>query len=136
MHGQCRMRDRAQRVGEHFRSEIGTTDADIDDRANRHAGETKCLPGADLLREGSHTLACGQNLGHDVQISAGERRSRSPQGDVQHRSILADIDLLTAEHAGRRFGKPGFPGQFDQQGQGCRIHALFREVEEEPFEAE
>jgi hypothetical protein len=95
---------------------------------NRHAGETKHLPGANTVGKGSHPLARGEHLGHDIQISAGEGANRSSQGDMQHRSIFAGIDFLTAEHAVCRLVKPGLAGQPDQQGKRRRIHALLREV--------
>ena len=54
---------------------------------------------------------------------------------MQHRSILAGIDPLTAEHPGGPLVKPGLAGECAQQVKRRRVHALLGEVEKDTFEA-
>jgi hypothetical protein len=118
-----------------FGSEVGATDADVDDATDRQAGETKHLPGANTRRQRRPFAGAWQHLRHDIEMFAGEGASRSPQGHMQHRAIFAGIDPLAAEHPGRPLVKPGLAGELDQQVKRRRVHALLREVEKDAFEA-
>ncbi len=58
---------------------------------------------------------------------------RHPQGDVQDRTILGDVDPLAGEHRPGSLGHAGFAGELHQQGERLVGEAILRVVEPQPL---
>ncbi len=57
------------------------------------------LSSAHTIGKHSHFLQHGVHLGHHIFAIDDDRRpSGRPQGHVQHRSLLGDVDLVPAKH--------------------------------------
>ena len=89
----------AQRLVGHHRPEVGAADPDVDHVADRLAGMPAPLARAHPLGEGAHPVEHLVDLGDDVDAVDDQRAlARHPQGDVEDRAVLGDVDPLAAEH--------------------------------------
>ena len=93
---------RLQRLVHHHRAEVGAADADVDDGADRLAGDALPLAGADLVGERVDLLEHRVHVVVDVLAVHDERRAPRPRGaaqrGVQHGAVLGDVDVLAGEH--------------------------------------
>jgi hypothetical protein len=88
-----------QRLESHQRSQIGATDAHVDDRTNRLTRVTLPLPAADLVAEGAHPLEHGVHFGHDVHaVDLDHGAPRRAQRRVQHRATFGHVDFVASKH--------------------------------------
>jgi hypothetical protein len=72
------------------------------------------------------------NLGYDVSPSTTiDASSGGAQGDVQDRSLLGDVDLVTSEHRLDPRSQARFLCQFDEQAKRVRCDAILGVVQEE-----
>jgi len=88
-----------KRFVRHYRSEIRTAYAYIDDVLNRFSGESFPFSGAYSARERFHFYEHGVNFRHDVfPVHQHRFALGSPQGGMQHRPFFRDVYLLAGEH--------------------------------------
>ena len=123
---------RGQRLGRHQRAKVGATDADIDD-----VGDLVALgapPGtgmdgrAEFLHLGEHRLDLRHHiLAIDLHRAAGA----VTQGDMQHRTIFGEIDVLTGEHLFPPSLDIRLTRQIEQQGQGLLRHPVLGVVQQQ-----
>ena len=93
------LREVAQRVVGHVRSEVGAADADVDDVADALAGVADPLPAAHALGEVGHLAQHRVHRGDDVlAVDLDHRALGRAQRGVQHGAVLGDVDLLAPEH--------------------------------------
>ena len=108
-----------QRFVGHDRPEVGAADADVNDIANGLAGVPFPLPAAHAVGEACHLFQHGMHLGHHVlAVDDDGCPFGSAQGDVQHRPLLRDVDLLSAEHGFDARTQTRFLGQADEKLEG------------------
>ncbi len=85
----------------HDRAEVAAADPDVDHVADALAGGALPRAAADLLREPAHATEHLVDLrDHVLAVDLDHRVLRRPQGHVQHRAVLGDVDLLALEHGG------------------------------------
>ena len=90
---------RQQCLVDHRRSEIGTTDADVDHGADRFARDPHPLARTHLVGKGEHLLQHIVDIRHHVlPVNRQLRVARQPKRGVQHRTVLGDVDVLAAKH--------------------------------------
>ena len=92
----------------HHGAQVGTTDANVDDGADRLAGDAFPLPGTYLAREVVDLVEGLVDVGDGVLAVHGERvGAGTAQGGVQDGTVLGDVDVLPGVHgvaAGRDVG--------------------------------
>jgi hypothetical protein len=119
-----------QRLVCHLRTEVGAADADVHDVADRLARVAQPGAGADAVGEGGHPVEHGVHIGHDiVAVDLDALALRCPQGDVQHRAVLGDVDVLAAEHRVDAVPQPALLGQRDEEAHRLVGHPVLRVVE-------
>jgi len=90
-----------ERLADHHRSEVGSTDTDVDDGVDALAGVTLPCAGSDLLGE---LLDVVQHLVHVVarallvNLPTALGRWRVSESNVQDRSALGRVDVLSRKH--------------------------------------
>ena len=105
-----------ERFIRHHRSEIGTADADIDNVADSFSRVAFPRAAADTLAEFSHSVEHGMNLGHNVlAVDLDGRSSGSTEGDVQHRPVFRDVDLVASKHGVDPLSQAGFLRQLNEE---------------------
>ena len=110
--------------------EIGTTDADVDDVADRLAGVALPCAAAHASREVRHPVEHRMNVGHDVlAVDQDRRAARCTQRHVEHGSVLRDVDLLATEHGVDAGAQAGLLGEADEQRQRLISDPVLRIVE-------
>ena len=122
-----------ERLRGHARAEIGATDADIDDVADRLTAGTAPAAGMDGVAEAAHLLEDGAHIGHHIPIIDEDRAVRLAeiaQGDVQHGASLGVVDRCPGAHLRDPAWHVGGIPQFGQERQGFRGDALLRQVEQ------
>jgi hypothetical protein len=103
----------------HDRPEIRPADADIDHIADALA--RMALPGAAAqpIGEVRHLVQNGMDLGHHILAVVNDGGApRRAQGDVKHRAVLRDVDLVAPEHGVDAILQSRFPGKLKQESQG------------------
>ena len=91
------------------------------------------LAGAYTVAELRHPLEYGVHLGNDIHAVHDDGGPFwCAQGDVQHRAILRDVDLLSPEHGVDTRAQPGFFSQLHQEAQGLVGDPVFRVIEVNP----
>jgi hypothetical protein len=91
-------------------------DADVDDGLDGPARGALPLLRADPAGEGAHLVEHGVHVCHDVlAVDHQPRPAGHAQRDVQHGAVLADVDVLAAEHGRDPLAQPGPLGQGQQQ---------------------
>ena len=80
--------------------------------------------------EGRHLVQHGMDLGHDIlAVDDDGGAARRAQGDVKHRALLGDVDLLAAEHGVDALAQARLLGELEQQRQGLVGDAVLGIVE-------
>src|SRR5262245_1304074 len=83
----------------HDRSEIGTTDTDVDDVANALAGVAFPLAASHAVGEVGHLIEDRVDLRHNILAVNNDRCSFwCTQSHVQNSAVFRDVDLLSAKH--------------------------------------
>mmetsp|Transcript_11100 Transcript_11100/g.25696 ORF Transcript_11100/g.25696 Transcript_11100/m.25696 type:complete len:236 (+) Transcript_11100:1201-1908(+) len=96
---------RLERLGHHHRTEVRAADPEVDDVRDGFARVPLPLARAHALDESFHLAEHRVHLGHHVGAVDKDRRVRAvSQRDVQHGTLLSEIDLLAREHALRLVG--------------------------------
>ena len=117
----------------HHGAEVGAADPDVDDVADRRAGEARPLPRANSVRERGHPVEHGVHVRDDIDAVDDERApARHAQRDVQDRAILGDVDPLAREHRVASLGDPCLGCEIEQEREGLVGDPVLRVVEEEP----
>ena len=123
---------RPQRLGHHHRPEVRPADADVDQVGERLAGVTGKRATAHPGRKITHASERRIHLRHHVfAIDQNRPIAAIAQRDVQHRSVLGDVDALAAEH---RVASPldvACPGQRHQQRERLVGRAVFRIIDQQ-----
>ena len=128
-HRQPAIRVGAERVVGHRGTEVGASDADVDDGADPLPGVADPLARADALAERGHAVEHLVHLAHDVDPVHDERAlARHAQCDVQHRAVLGDVDVLAAEHGVAALGDPARAGELHEQRHRLVRHPVLRPV--------
>src|SRR5579863_4883027 len=119
-----------QRFVVHDRSEIGATDADIDDIANALAGVTFPRSAAHSSGEIGHFVEDGVHVGYDVSsVKHNGCATWRAERDVQHRAFFGDVDYVAAEHGGDARLEAAFSSELLQQRQRFVGHSVLGIVE-------
>jgi hypothetical protein len=116
----------------HNRSEIGASDADVDDVADRLAGVAFPRPAPDAVGEVGHLVEHGVHLGHHVlAVHDNGCPPRGAQGHVQDGTLLRDVDLLPPEHGVDPRAQAGFLGKLQEEREGFVGDAMLRVIQVE-----
>src|SRR5580704_15342793 len=95
----CSVGVKPQRLVGHYRAQVGTTDANVDDITNALASVTLPLAAPYAIGEVGHAVEHGMNLWNDVlAIYYDGGASRRAQGYVQNCSLFRDVDFFAAKH--------------------------------------
>ena len=123
-----------QRLVGHDRTKVGAADADIDDVANSLARVALPLAAADAIGKCRHLVEHGVDLGNNVlAVGLDGFAFRRAQGDVQHRPLLRDVDLVAAKHGIDPRAQARLLGQLQQQLQRFVGDAILRVIEVNPY---
>src|SRR6516165_1634471 len=116
----------------HHRTEIRAPYADIDHFANAFAGMTGPSTTTHPVAEVRHLVEHGVN-GWDYILTINQDRffPGSTQRNMQNRTFLRDVDLVTAEHGINVLAQTGFLGELQQELQGLIGDPVFRIIKEE-----
>ena len=114
----------------HHRPQVGPTDADIDDVANRLAGVALPFAAAHPVGEVSHLVEHGMDLRHDVfAIHDDGLPFGGAQGHVQDGPLFRDVDFVPAKHGIDAGPQAGFLRQLQQELERLIGDAVLRIVE-------
>src|SRR6266849_8954833 len=97
------------------------TSAPLVETATKCFATARSSPSVRSVHFGNHVLAVDEN-----RLVAGR-----PEGHVQHRAVLGDVDLLAAEHGVDALAQPGLLGEVDEETERLVGHAVLRVVEVE-----
>ena len=119
-----------QRLVSHHRTKIRSTDPDIDQVANALAGMSLPLAAANPIAELRHGVEHGVNLGDDILAvyQDGLTFGRT-QSDVQHSTVLRDVDPVAAEHGVEPVAQASLLRQIEEELQGLGGDTVLRVVE-------
>ena len=113
-------------------SQVGATNADVDDGVDLLATVTLPLAAADLLGELLHVLKHGVDVLNDaLAIDMHGLVGDVAQSDMVDGPVFGEVDVLALEHGIAELLHLGFLGQFDQQGQGVLREEILRVVEKD-----
>ncbi|GMR55918.1 hypothetical protein PMAYCL1PPCAC_26113, partial [Pristionchus mayeri] len=121
----------AQGLSHHQRTQIRSSDADVDDISDLLASVAS--PGArddrsaELLHVSQHAVDIGH---HILSLHENGRVSAVAKRDVKHSTVLGEVDLLAAEHRSAHLLDTTRANHFDEQVEGLLRDAVLREVEE------
>jgi hypothetical protein len=116
----------------HYRPEVGTPDADVDDVANALAGVTLPRATPDAVGEVSHLVEHGvDSRDHVLTINDDGSAFRGAQSDVQDGPVFRDVDLLTPEHGVDARAQAGFLRQLQEELEGFVGDAVLRVIQVE-----
>lgn len=91
---------RLQSLGDHIRSEIAAADTDVNHISDAFAGVAEPLTRANRVNKRAHLVEHRVHLSHDVHAAQNNRAIGSvAKSDVQHCSVLREVDLVAAEHS-------------------------------------
>ncbi len=114
---------RLERPVRHRRSQVGAADPDVD-----HMGDP--VVGAHPVGEGAHRVEYLVHVGDDVRAVDGDHGApRCPQGDVHHRPVLGDVDVLAGEHRVASGLDAATLGERDETGQHHVVDAMLGVVD-------
>src|SRR5262252_6205835 len=101
----------AQCLVGHYRAEVGTADADVDDVANALTRVSLPLAVADPIGELRHLVEHCVDMRYDILAIDDDRGPPwRTQGNVQHSAVLGDVDLVAAEHCVDALAQTAFVG--------------------------
>ena len=116
----------------HLRPEIRPADPDIHDVANALAAMPGPLARAHLVGKLRHPVEDRMNLGDDVlSVDEDFLTAGRAQRHMQHRAVLAHVDLFSREHRVPPRLDSARPGEAHEQANGLVRDAVLRIVEEE-----
>ncbi len=122
-----------ERLVGHDRPEVGASDSDVDDVADRPARVARPRARADALGERDHAVEHLVHAGNHVLAVHDERCPfRHAQRDVQDGPVLGRVDPVAAEHRLRALGEARLLGQLEEEAQGVVGDAVLRVVEVDP----
>jgi hypothetical protein len=114
----------------HYRSEVGSANADIDDIADAFSAVAFPLASADAVGDVGHLVEHGVNFRHDVPaVDHDGRAFWRTQRHVQHGPIFRDVNFLAAEHCVDPGAQTGLFGELDEQLERFVVDAMFRVIE-------
>jgi hypothetical protein len=123
----------SERFVGHHGTEIGAPDADVDDVANRLAGVPLPRAAPHTVRELSHGVEDGVNLGHHVLAVHHDRgTARCSQGHVENGAVFRHVDLVAPEHGVDALAEAALLGQPTQQHDGLIGDAILGVIEVDP----
>lgn len=122
----CRQR-RREGLGEQARAEIGATDAQMHDVADRLLRGAEEFAGMHARHEGIETLAGCGNFG----AGCGRRGVEHAGGAVQCGAVFGEIDRIAGKHGGDAILQPGLVGQGEQRFHCRRGDALLGVIEQQ-----
>src|SRR5439155_25817758 len=100
----------------HYRAEVGTADADVDDVTDALTGVSLALTAANAVGEVRHLIVHCVDMWYDVVAVDDDRcPSWRTQSNVQHSAVLGDVDLVAAEHRVEARPQTALLGQFNEQ---------------------
>src|SRR5262245_38238761 len=100
----------------HYRAEVGAADTDVDNVTDGLAGVPLPLPAANAVGEVRHFIEHRVDVWYDVFVVDDDRcPSGRPQGNVQNRAVLCDVDLVAAEHRVDASSQTALLSQLDEQ---------------------
>ena len=83
----------------HDRTEVRSTDPDIEDILDPLAGESLPLTASDAIGKGAHRIENRMHLWHDIlTIDLDHFTLRSTESDMEHGTVLGGIDFLPRKH--------------------------------------
>ncbi len=122
-----------QRLGGHRGPQVRPADPDVDDVPQPLPGMTEALAVAHGGGECGHAVEGLVDLADHVDaVDDQPVIARHAQGDVQHRAVLGDVDVLAGHHPVPAFLDVRRARHVEQERQGVGGDALLRVVEEEP----
>ena len=122
-----------QRFADHARTEIGTSDSDVDDVGNRFARIPFPFSASYATREILHFGEDSIYVGHNVfSVDEDRRVAAIAKRGVEHGATFGDVDLFPREHRFDFFLEPRFFGESDKQIDRFFCRAVFGEVVENP----
>ena len=117
----------------HHRPQVGPTDANIDDVADRLAGVALPFATAHPVGETGHLVEHGADLRHDVFAFHHDGLPfGGTQGHVQDGPLLRDVDLLTAKHGIDASPQTGLLRQLQKKPECLVGDAVFGVVKVDP----
>lgn len=121
---------RLERFRDHDGPQVGSADADVDDRVDGLARVALPLSAPHGLGE---LLDVGEDLLHLVRalLLDAEAVVQVPQRDVQHGSILRGVDVLAREHVVAGALDAGFLDEVEQSGENLVVDQVFGVVEQD-----
>src|SRR5690606_32530241 len=113
-------------------------DAEVDHVADWRAGVPAPGAAAYRLAERTHLRAHGQDLRHDVDAVDHQRPGlgSAPEGGVQHRPVLAQVDPFTAQHCVAQRLDAARAGQGGEKGERVAGDAVLRVVQQQAVDFE
>ena len=116
----------------HHRTEVGPTDADVDDGRDDLAGGALPVALADAVGERRHLAEDAVHVGdHVVAVDRDDHPFGGPEGDVEHGAVLGGVDALAREHRLHPLGDAGPRRQREQLVDGGGVDAVLRPVDGE-----
>jgi len=119
-----------QRLVRHYRTEVRSADADVDDIADAFAGMAFPRSASHPIAEIGHLVEHRMHPGHHILSVYDDGCSPwGPQGDMQDRPLFRDIDLLAPEHGIDSRLKPGCFGELNQTLESFVRDSIFRIIQ-------
>ena len=123
----------AQGLVSHYRPQVRSAYADIDDVTDRPTGMPSPSAATDRLGECGHAVKHVVHFGDHIDAIERECRFRwRAQRYVQDRALFGGVDRITAKHRCRTLAQPAFRSQSTQQTQGLVGDTVLRVVEGQP----
>src|SRR5579862_6354908 len=116
----------------HYRTEIRTTNADIDDVPDGFAGVALPLSAADAVRKICHFAKHRLDLRHHVfVVHHDDRIPWGAQSHMQDRPFLGGVHIITTKNSLNLCAQTGLLGQLQEQLERCFRDAIFGIVQEQ-----
>jgi hypothetical protein len=121
---------RFERLAHHHRSQVGSSDSDVDDRGDALARVALPLARTNLVGELGHVVQHALHLVNTLLLDL-ELAPNVPQRDVQHGTVLRGVDVLAGKHLIAGGLDAGFAGELDEGREDVVVDEVFGEVDEE-----
>ena len=123
--------ERLQSLRDHQRPQVGPPDPNVDDVSDGLAGIPLPFPGNNLVAKPLHVVQDPVDLGHDVLAVDDDGSVASvPEGDVEHRSVLGEVDRHAREHGVSSGLDVARLGQIHQQIEHLLVDPVLGKVEQ------
>ena len=114
----------------HHRTEIRSADTDVDDITNALTCVTFPCSTPHSIAEIGHLVEHNMHRRHHVLTIYNDGSSpRSAQGDMQHRPLFRNVDLLAPEHRIDSRLQAGFIGKLEKEFQGFVSDEILRIIQ-------